>query len=791
MEKSDPPPQAGTDPPAAVPMKFFSSWEIERTASNCVARWCHLRLAMLRLANPPVFDLQGILLAVSMKNLRGRTLRSTELALSSSSSSSTRGGSGTNLPLDLTFSLQYPHYLKRKGNCLEIMLQRRNRYKSKSMPGFKTLARGHVFMDQVLQHTLVGPVPLSTKSKTGKVIIAHVDIEFIESWPVSGSRDPVASASAAGGASSIATGVSQVPLDEDLSGEEGDPDEVDDDFSEDAMVLSDPASDSDEQTIEPVRLRRGDRMKKLMLSVTKKRHWRKLFAFLKKVKIDDDEGAERDSDEAQAVEELTQDSDEDSDVPVSVDRLSNSLAHRPTLRPFFDHQPSIPSLKNFSETDEKGEETSGQQDKESPIRGLGANEQVELSGDELRLPSEHAKSWESSILSLFSSETFSAALLIIDLSCSQGKRLYYCVKGTLNLPIITTTKVGEIKEIISSILVRIQSKAHRSHLPQSLRLGIAGDENCFHDVLQAFVKTATERSVNWLELVHFLPIHLASSFLTNYVASHDSTYRSLFMDQTWTDFLESFPSSSLESNSAELSKKITKFFQAASHLYPMSVANARLQRKGIDGGDSTKVDVPFICDLQLGSAAGPASDTAPVLGRLPEVDADDSLDIFTASQSQSTATASASDGLISVSPTHAIDYFDLQIDYWPVNALSAKKDSPASKVTMKGQYRSLLVSKILDDVHPNVLSLVVAAREKNKKGIRLGKKSRVDTCSQVAQVVCSSSKATSLYKVLIDGTEWYDVKFFSVSPKALQFPLGVCSPVFPNRATLIGNETQC
>ena len=76
---------------------------------------------------------------------------------------------------------------------------------------------------QVLQHTLVGPVPLSTKSKTGKVIIAHVDIEFIErlecdwllvtsrtrffsSWPVSGSRDPVASASAAGGASSIATG---------------------------------------------------------------------------------------------------------------------------------------------------------------------------------------------------------------------------------------------------------------------------------------------------------------------------------------------------------------------------------------------------------------------------------------------------------------------------------------------------------------------------------------------------------------------------------------------------------
>ena len=46
------------------------------------------------------------ILVLVAQNLRGRTLRSTELALSSSSSSSTRGGSGTNLPLDLTFSLQ-------------------------------------------------------------------------------------------------------------------------------------------------------------------------------------------------------------------------------------------------------------------------------------------------------------------------------------------------------------------------------------------------------------------------------------------------------------------------------------------------------------------------------------------------------------------------------------------------------------------------------------------------------------------------------------------------------------
>eukprot|EP00118_Oscarella_pearsei_P016787 m.162548 g.162548 ORF g.162548 m.162548 type:complete len:236 (+) comp38845_c0_seq17:904-1611(+) len=137
------------------------------------------------------------------------------------------------------------------------------------------------------------------------------------------------------------------------------------------MALSDQASDSDEQAIEtvPAQLRRkGDKMKRLMISVTKKRHWRKLFAFLKKVKIDDDEGAERDSDEVPAgVEELMQDSDEDSDLPVSVERLSSSPTPKPTLRPFFEHQSSIPSLTNFSEKyDTLNQQEAKEQEQEQP-----------------------------------------------------------------------------------------------------------------------------------------------------------------------------------------------------------------------------------------------------------------------------------------------------------------------------------------------------------------------------------------------------------------------------------------
>ena len=46
-------------------------------------------------------------------------------------------------------NLQYPHFLKRAGNNLQIMLQRRKKYKNRTILGFKTLAVGLVNMGQV------------------------------------------------------------------------------------------------------------------------------------------------------------------------------------------------------------------------------------------------------------------------------------------------------------------------------------------------------------------------------------------------------------------------------------------------------------------------------------------------------------------------------------------------------------------------------------------------------------------------------------------------------------------
>lgn len=51
---------------------------------------------------------------------------------------------------------QYPHFLKRDANKLQIMLQRRKRYKNRTILGYKTLALGLINMAEVTHSDTTG-----------------------------------------------------------------------------------------------------------------------------------------------------------------------------------------------------------------------------------------------------------------------------------------------------------------------------------------------------------------------------------------------------------------------------------------------------------------------------------------------------------------------------------------------------------------------------------------------------------------------------------------------------------
>ncbi|KAF7645837.1 hypothetical protein LDENG_00197540, partial [Lucifuga dentata] len=88
--------------------------------------------------------------------------------------------------LELTFSLQYPHFLKRDANRLQVMLQRRKRYKNRTILGYKTLAVGVINMAEVMQHPkdrahILG---LHSNLKDASVRAAELSVHSLSSQPI-------------------------------------------------------------------------------------------------------------------------------------------------------------------------------------------------------------------------------------------------------------------------------------------------------------------------------------------------------------------------------------------------------------------------------------------------------------------------------------------------------------------------------------------------------------------------------------------------------------------------------
>uniref|UniRef100_A0AAQ4Q7N9 Phosphofurin acidic cluster sorting protein 2 n=1 Tax=Gasterosteus aculeatus aculeatus TaxID=481459 RepID=A0AAQ4Q7N9_GASAC len=130
-----------------VPMNLFATWEIDGSSPNCIPRLCSLTLKKLVVVRE--LDKELISAAIAVK-------------------------------------IQYPHFLKREGNKLQIMLQRRKRYKNRTILGYKTLAVGSIDMAEVMQHPTEGgqvlPLCSNQKELLGKV--AEIWIVSLSSQPI-------------------------------------------------------------------------------------------------------------------------------------------------------------------------------------------------------------------------------------------------------------------------------------------------------------------------------------------------------------------------------------------------------------------------------------------------------------------------------------------------------------------------------------------------------------------------------------------------------------------------------
>ncbi|XP_054849988.1 phosphofurin acidic cluster sorting protein 1 isoform X2 [Eublepharis macularius] len=172
-----PPGGAATTGGRPVQMNLYATWEVDRSSPSCVPRLFSLTLKKLIMLKEMDKDLNSVVIAVKLQGSK-RILRSNEIVLPVSGLVETE--------LQLTFSLQYPHFLKRDANKLQIMLQRRKRYKNRTILGYKTLAVGLINMAEVMQHPSEGALVLGLHSnvKDVSVPVAEIKIYSLSSQPI-------------------------------------------------------------------------------------------------------------------------------------------------------------------------------------------------------------------------------------------------------------------------------------------------------------------------------------------------------------------------------------------------------------------------------------------------------------------------------------------------------------------------------------------------------------------------------------------------------------------------------
>uniref|UniRef100_A0A0K0FWM7 AT03104p (inferred by orthology to a D. melanogaster protein) n=1 Tax=Strongyloides venezuelensis TaxID=75913 RepID=A0A0K0FWM7_STRVS len=125
-------------------MRMFANWESDRSSSSTVQRVFLLSINRLTL-NSISADLANTLVITFKLRNGKRSLRTNDINIPQSQNDK------ITIDLDLSVTIQYPHFLK-KVNTLHILIQRRKKYGKRKIPGFKNIAVGKLNLTDVLQN---------------------------------------------------------------------------------------------------------------------------------------------------------------------------------------------------------------------------------------------------------------------------------------------------------------------------------------------------------------------------------------------------------------------------------------------------------------------------------------------------------------------------------------------------------------------------------------------------------------------------------------------------------------
>ncbi|XP_030349704.1 phosphofurin acidic cluster sorting protein 2 isoform X9 [Strigops habroptila] len=833
-----------------VPMNLFATWEIDGSSPSCVPRLCSLTLKKLVVLKELDKELISGVIAVKMQGSK-RILRSHEIVLPPSGHVETE--------LALTFSLQYPHFLKREGNKLQIMLQRRKRYKNRTILGYKTLAVGSINMAEVMQHPTEGGQILSLFSN-----IKEAAVKVAEIWIFSLSSQPIDHEDSTMQASQ------KIKSTDNYSEEEYESFSSEQEASDDAVQGQD-LDDDEFELGKPKKQRRS----------IQQNFKQKVVALLKRFKVSD-EVLDSEQDPAEHVPEVEEDLDllydtldienpsdsgpemEDDDSvlstpkpklkpyfeglshsssqteigsihsirsqrepssPVEVPEKTKSLgtkhagdsisdtvsyepnqqaevpeAELPTPDVFLEKLPPsgkitktesliIPSTRSEGkQTGRRGRSTSLKE--RQPVRPQNEransldNERSPDTRHHLQIPRKTVYDQLNHIL--VSDDQLPENIILVNTSDWQGQYLSDVLQKH-TLPVVCTCSSADIQAAFSTIVSRIQRYCNcNSQPPNPIKIAVAGAQNYLSAVLRLFVEQLSHKTPDWLGYMRFLIIPLGSHPVAKYLGSVDYRYNNFFQDLAWRDLFNKLEAQTTVPETPDVVSRITQYIAGANCAHQLPIAEAMLtyKQKSPDEESSQKF-IPFVGVVKVGiveqssATSGDSDDAAPssssVLSSTPPSVSPAVKEASPTPPSSPSVTGSFSSSSQSV----GAELMGLQVDYWiaapPMDRKRdpEKKDPSTTKNTLKCTFRSLQVSRLPasgEIATTPTMSMTVVTKEKNKKVMFLPKKTKdkeVESKSQciegISRLICTAKHQQNMLRVLIDGVEWNDVKFFQLA----------------------------
>ncbi|XP_067353102.1 phosphofurin acidic cluster sorting protein 2-like isoform X4 [Channa argus] len=774
-----------------VPMNLFATWEIDRSSPSCVPRLCSLTLKKLMVFKQLDKELSSIVIAVKIQGSK-RTLRSNEYLLPPDGLMET--------DLELTFSLQYPHFLKRDANRLHVMLQRRKRYKNRTIRGYKTLAVGVINMAEVMQHPTDGAQILCLHSNLKDALVHAAELSVL-----SLSSQPIEQEDTSSHHDNKTKASDQSPDMENYWEDDDDSFSSEQEGSDDAVRPQDMYEDDDDVQ---------GKMKKTHR--TQQPNFKQKFvALLKRFKVSDevlDSDPVGQSQEAEEDLDLLYDSLEvynPSDSGPELDDNDSILSTpKPKLRPFFEgvsqssSQTEVRSLHSQrSQRDQpaaaaemlpaedqgprgpdesRGEETIPTDEEENVAMGTEAAPAAKLSKTESHIHLSPSKTGSQV-------SRHQRNISMKDRQNSKGTDRTSSVDSETS----SDSRIPPLQVARKSVLDQLNHILFsEDQLPESIILINTTDwqGQYLSDVLfdQAIVCTVSTADVQAAfsaiisRIQRFCNCNSQTPPTVKVVVGGDQTYLSnvlcCFVEQLaskTSDWLNYLRFLILPVDAVGVAGRVSQYLSGAavSHLFPISEAMLTCKYKSHED-DSCQKFVPFIGLVKVGIVEQNFMTTS--------VDSDD-ITLGSPPTQSGGPTSITSTPPPSPSISCPGEVMGLQVDYWSSQAGGGERRKDVGmKNTLKSNFRCLQVSRLSGG---ELMSMTVVTKEKNKKVMFLSKKtkekeaeSRSQLIEGISRLICTSKHQHTL-RVCIDGVEWNDVKFFQLAAQwpthVKHFPVGI------------------